>query len=151
MSKIFKLLLPLKYPSHVVKGFKHCSFLLLSLSDSGFQSRPPVWKCETSNQQFGLTANNAAWLERCFLSADTFCSSTPAVPWQHASLFWYDAGRRRLVFIFQRNKGSTWLRDGSSTAAVWPPKPSWTGINASLNHHPDLREPPVLAAGSSIS
>lgn len=98
--KMFKLLLH-------INSISPSQAVALSFPGSECQSCPPVWNCETSNQHFGLTANNTARPARWgffFLSADTFCNSTPAVWCRHVSVFWYDAGRRRLLLIFQRTR-----------------------------------------------
>lgn len=130
---------------------KHCSFLLLSLPGFAFQSCPPVWKCETSNQHFGSYCKQHSMARKVFLECWhtlQFNTSGLTAP-RECVLAW--RWQETAVVNFPVYKGSTWLKDGSSTAAIWSPKHFPTGINANLNHHPDLHEPPVPASGPSIS
>lgn len=85
------------------KGFKQCRchFQVLNVK--------AVLLCETARPQTNIlvslqTTQHGQRGVSFFLSADTFCNSTPAVWCRHVSVFWYDAGRRRLLLNFQRTR-----------------------------------------------
>lgn len=82
----------------------------------------PLWESVKPQTNILVSLQTTQRGYKCvFLSADIFCSSTPAVPWQHASVFWYDAGRRRLVLIFQRAREAPGCEMGAQRQPFGPP------------------------------